>query len=124
MFAWFERRIDPYPTDTPDMPPQSLWRFLLHYSHGAMPWLVSLALLSSVIALIEVMLFNWLGELINRLSDTPREVFWQEQGTRLALMAVVLLVLMPVLNLLGSLILHQSLMGNFPQRIRLSLIHI
>ncbi|RMC37379.1 ABC transporter ATP-binding protein [Paracoccus alkanivorans] len=118
MFAWFERRIDPYPNDTPDMPPRSLWRFLLHYSHGALPWLVSLALLSSVIALIEVMLFNWLGELINRLSDTPREVFWQEQGSRLALMAVVLLVLMPVLNLLGSLILHQSLMGNFPQRIR------
>ncbi|RNF32836.1 ABC transporter ATP-binding protein [Paracoccus methylarcula] len=118
MFAWFERRIDPYPNDTPDMPPRSLWRFLLHYSHGALPWLVSLALLSSVIALIEVMLFNWLGELINRLSDTPREVFWQEQGSRLAVMAVVLLIMLPVLNLLGSLILHQSLMGNFPQRIR------
>ncbi|SIS93378.1 ABC transporter ATP-binding protein [Paracoccus saliphilus] len=118
MFAWFERRIDPYPTDTPDMPPRSLGKFLLHYSHGALPWLISLALLSSVIALIEVMLFSWLGEVVNRLSDTPRDVFWQQEGARLAMMAVVLLIMLPVLNLLGSLILHQSLMGNFPQRIR------
>lgn len=118
MFAWFERRIDPYPTDAPEMPPRSMWAFVLHYSRGALPWLISLALLSSAIALIEVMLFNWLGELVNRLSDTPREIFWQQEGARLTMMAVVLLILMPVLNLLGSLILHQSVMGNFPQRIR------
>ena len=118
MFAWFERRIDPYPTDAPEMPPRSMWPFVLHYSRGALPWLISLALLSSAIALIEVMLFNWLGELVNRLSDTPREIFWQQEGARLTMMAAVLLILMPILNLLGSLILHQSVMGNFPQRIR------
>ncbi|MDP0929940.1 ABC transporter ATP-binding protein [Paracoccus onubensis] len=118
MFAWFERRIDPYPTDTPEMPPRSLWRFVLHYSRGALPWMISLALISSAIAVIEVLLFNWLGELVNRLSDTPREMFWQQHGARLAMMAVVLLILMPAINLLGALILNQSVMGNFPQRIR------
>ncbi|RJE82429.1 ABC transporter ATP-binding protein [Paracoccus onubensis] len=118
MFAWFERRIDPYPIDTPEMPPRSLWRFVLHYSRGALPWMISLALISSAIAVIEVLLFNWLGELVNRLSDTPREIFWQQHGARLAMMAVVLLVLMPAINLLGALILNQSVMGNFPQRIR------
>ncbi|MGP9804674.1 ABC transporter ATP-binding protein [Paracoccus sp. NSM] len=118
MFAWFERRIDPYPADPPAMPPRSLWRFVLHYSRGALPWLVLLALGSAAIALIEVMLFAWLGELIDRLSDTPRELFWAQEGARVALMAVVLLLVMPALNLVSSLILHQSLMGNFPQRIR------
>ena len=118
MFAWFERRIDPYPADPPAMPPRSLWRFVLHYSRGALPWLVLLALGSAAIALIEVMLFAWLGELIDRLSDTPRDQFWAQEGARVALMAVVLLLVMPVLNLVSSLILHQSLMGNFPQRIR------
>ena len=118
MFAWFERRIDPYPADPPAMPPRSLWRFVLHYSRGALPWLVLLALGSAAIALIEVMLFAWLGELIDRLSDTPRDQFWAQEGARVALMAVVLLLVMPVLNLVNSLILHQSLMGNFPQRIR------
>ncbi len=33
-------------------------------------------------------------------------------------MATVLLVVMPLLNIVSSMILHQSLMGNFPQRIR------
>ncbi|MCT4334147.1 ABC transporter ATP-binding protein/permease [Paracoccus sp. YLB-12] len=118
MFAWFERRIDPYPSETPAMPPRGLWRFLLHYSHGAMPWLVALALFSGVIAVIEVMLFGWLGDLVDQLADTPREVFWQQEGARLTMMAVVLLIGLPALNLLASLVLHQSLMGNFPQRIR------
>ncbi|MFV0385568.1 ABC transporter ATP-binding protein [Paracoccus sp. (in: a-proteobacteria)] len=118
MLAWFERRIDPYPADAPGMPPRSLLRFVLHYSRGALPWLVLLALGSGGIALIEVMLFGWLGDVIDRLADTPRELFWQQQGGRLAMMAAVLLIVLPVLNLFASMILHQSLMGNFPQRIR------
>lgn len=118
MFAWFERRIEPYPSDPPQMPPQGFWRFLLHYSRGALPWLLALAVLSSVIALIEVMLFGWLGEVVEQLANTPRELFWQQNGARLAMMAVVLLVVLPILNLFGSLIMLQTLMGNFPQRIR------
>lgn len=118
MFAWFERRIDPYPSEMPAMPPRSLVRFVLHYSRGAIPWLVLLALGSGAIALIEVMLFGYLGELIDRLGDTPRDQFWAQEGSRIAFMAVVLLLVMPVLNLFSSMILHQTLMGNFPQRIR------
>lgn len=118
MFAWFEKRIEPYPLETPAMPPRSLWRFLLHFSRGALPWLIALGMISGAIALIEVMLFGWLGELVNRLADTPREVFWGQEGGRIAMMALALLIVMPVLNLLGSLIMFQSLMGNFPQRIR------
>ena len=118
MFAWFERRIAPYPDDAPAMPPRTLLRFVLHYSHGALPWLILLALGSGLIAVIEVMLFGWLGELVDRLSDTPRELFWSQEGGRLAMMAVLLLIGLPLLNLVSSLILHQSLMGNFPQRIR------
>ncbi|SNR23540.1 ABC transporter ATP-binding protein [Paracoccus sediminis] len=118
MFLWFERRIDPYPAETPDMPPRSLVRFVLYYSRGALPWLALLAVTSSLIAMVEVMLFGWLGELIDQLSQTPRDQFWASQGGRLALMAGVLLIVMPALNLLGSLVLYQGLMGNFPQRIR------
>ncbi|MBM3603753.1 MAG: ABC transporter ATP-binding protein [Alphaproteobacteria bacterium] len=118
MFSWFERRIDPYPDHAPAMPPRSLWRFVLHYSRGVVPWLVALAIGSGLIAVIEVMLFGWLGELIDRLADTPPDQFWAQEGRRIAFMAVVLLIVMPVLNLVSTLILHQGLMGNFPQRIR------
>ncbi len=118
MFAWFERRIDPYPDQTPTMPPSGLWHFVLHYSRGTLPWLVLLAVGSGLIALIEVALFGWLGQLVDQLADTPRDQFWDRHGTGIVLMAVVLLVVMPALNVVTSLVLHQSLMGNFPQRIR------
>ena len=118
MFSWFERRIDPYPTETPEMPPRSLVRFVLYYSQGAIPWLLLVAVTSSLIAIVEVVLFGWLGELIDQLSQTPRDQFWDLHGGRLAFMALVLLLVLPALNLLGSLVLYQGLMGNFPQRIR------
>lgn len=47
MFAWFERRIDPYPQERPAIPPKSLTGFMLHYSRGAIPWLILLSLLSA-----------------------------------------------------------------------------
>ena len=118
MFAWFERRIDPYPERLPGMPPATLWRFVLHFSRGALVWLGLLAVGSGLLALIEVLLFSWLGELIDRLADTPKEIFWQQEGPRIATMAAVLLVVAPLLNAAATLVLHQSLMGNFPQRIR------
>ncbi|MDB6183134.1 ABC transporter ATP-binding protein [Paracoccus fistulariae] len=118
MFSWFERRIDPYPSDAPGTPPRNLIGFLLHFSRGAMPWLLLMALGSGLIAVIEVALFGWLGELIDQLADTPRQSFWQMHGTRLTFMMLVLVVLLPLLNLLSSMVLHQSLMGNLPQRIR------
>ena len=105
MFSWFERRIDPYPTETPEMPPRSLVRFVLYYSQGAIPWLLLVAVTSSLIAIVEVVLFGWLGELIDQLSQTPRDQFWDLHGGRLAFMALVLLLVLPALNLLGSLIL-------------------
>ena len=118
MFGWFERRIDPYPMAEPTMPPATLFRFVLHYSRGAIPWLVLLAIGSAIIAVIELTLFGWLGTLIDRLADTPRDQFWSQQGGTLMMMAVVLLIVLPGLNLVTTMVLHQSLMGNFPQRIR------
>ncbi|MBC9248593.1 ABC transporter ATP-binding protein [Paracoccus sp. 11-3] len=118
MFSWFERRIDPYPSNAPGMPPRTLVGFLLHYSRGALPWLILLGLGSGLIALIEVALFGWLGELVDQLAETPREIFWQMHGARLTYMALVLVVVLPLLNMLSSMVLHQTLMGNFPQRIR------
>ncbi|MCQ0968827.1 ABC transporter ATP-binding protein/permease (plasmid) [Paracoccus sp. TK19116] len=118
MFRWFERRLDPYPMDVPGMPPRGFWAFLLHYSHGAVRWLILLAIGSSLIAVVEVALFGYLGDLVNRLSDTPRDQFWQEEGTRLIAMGALLLIVFPLLNALTSMVMHQTLLGNFPQRVR------
>ena len=118
MFAWFERQLDPYPHDPPQMPPRGLVAFVLHYSRGALPWLVLLAIGSGLIAAGEVVLFGYLGDLVNRLSETGRDAFWAAEGPRLMRMAVLLLVILPALNIFSALLMHQTLLGNFPQRIR------
>ncbi|MDO5606191.1 MAG: ABC transporter ATP-binding protein [Paracoccus sp. (in: a-proteobacteria)] len=115
---WFEARIEPYPALDPAMPPARFWAFLWHYARPAAPWLGALGVLVAAIAVIEVSLFGYLGDLVDRLATTPRDQFWTVEGGRLAVMAVLFLLVLPAINLAASLILHQVLMGNFPQRIR------
>ncbi|MEF9601734.1 ABC transporter ATP-binding protein, partial [Paracoccus sp. PXZ] len=118
MFSWFERRLDPYPADPPQMPPQGLWRFILHFSRGAEGYMLAMAACSAMIAVVEVVLFGYLGELVNRLAGADRENFWAIEGNRLILMGALLVIGLPLLQVLFSLLMHQTLMGNFPQRIR------
>ncbi|MGB3622816.1 MAG: ABC transporter ATP-binding protein, partial [Ketobacter sp.] len=52
------------------------------------------------------------------LSAHDRSTFLQQESGQLILMAVVLLVIMPLVTLLHSTIVHQTLLGNFPMKIR------
>lgn len=92
--------------------------FILHYSRGVLPWLVGLAVLSGLIATGEVVLFGYLGDLVNRLAESSPETFMQAEWSRMIWMALLLLVALPVLNVLAAVIMHQTLLGNFPQRVR------
>lgn len=118
MFSWFEKRVSAYPQDTPKMPPATFWGFMRHFSSGVLGWLFLVGVGAGSIAIIEVILFGWVGELVNLISETPREAFWSEHGSTITVMALVLLIGMPLLNAVTSLVLHQTLMGNFPQRVR------
>ena len=118
MFRWFERRLNPYPDHPARMAPRGMWSFILHYSRSAIPWMLVMAACSAAIAVAEVVLFGYLGDLVNRLASADRGSFWQVEGGRLILMGAILVVLLPVLQLLFSLVMHQTLMGNYPQSIR------
>ncbi|MFT4012389.1 MAG: ABC transporter ATP-binding protein [Paracoccus sp. (in: a-proteobacteria)] len=118
MFSWFERRLDPYPGEAPQMPPRGLWRFMLHFTRGAWGYMLAMAASSALIAICEVVLLGYLGDLVDRLAGASRAEFWAEEGGRLLLMAAVLVVALPLLQVAGSLLMHQTLMGNLPQRIR------
>ena len=117
---WFEHRLDPFPSTTPGQPPATLLAFCLHYTRGATPWLLLMGALSVGFAALEVTLYAWVGRLVDELTATAPEAFFREQASLLALMAVVVLVVMPGLSLLASLVTHQVLLGNFPMRIRWS----
>ena len=118
VFGWFERRLNPYPLGEPEEPPKGLLAFCLHYSEGAKKYLALMAFTSAAIAVGEVMLFSFIGDIVNWLSSADRTTFLQTDGWKLVGMGAVILLLLPGLSLLGGLTIHQTLLGNFPQRIR------
>ncbi|WP_290698475.1 ABC transporter ATP-binding protein [Amphritea sp.] len=118
MLQFFERLTNPYPEQEPDQPPSGIYAFCRYYMRG-MEWpLLFMALLSAVLAILEVSLFGFLGQLVDWLSTKQPETFWQEEGDTLTLVGIILLVGLPALVVLHSLIIHQVLLGNFPMSIR------
>ncbi|MEM7041425.1 MAG: ABC transporter ATP-binding protein [Pseudomonadota bacterium] len=118
LFRWFEARINPFPDEEPTKPPTGLVAFCLHYAWPVRKTLAFMSLTSVAISIMEVMLFGFMGQLVDWLSEADRATFLADEGSTLALMALFILLLMPVTILLGSLIIHQSLLGNFPMILR------
>ena len=118
MFTFFESLIKPFPPQDPQQPPKTLFAFCRHYTRGIEFHLVFMALLTGAIAIMEVSLFGFLGELVDKLNaHTPASLF-SESGDKLILMAVVIVLLLPCAVLLHSTVIHQTLLGNYPMRIR------
>ena len=114
MFSWFERRVDPYPQDPPGLPPKGLFAFCWYYTKPTAPWLLVLGICSMVIAIAEVFLYQFLGNIIDWLSDADRATFLEQEGGRLFWMGSVLLVVLPLAGALHTMTMHQVLAGNFP----------
>ncbi len=118
MFGYFERLIDPFPPAHPAQPPRSLLAFCRHYTRGMEPQLILMAVLSGAIALMEVTLFAYMGTLVDWLSTLTPETLWQEKGDTLLALGLMILLILPITVLLHSMVIHQSLLGNYPMRIR------
>ena len=113
MLSWFERRLDPFPAEAPTEPPTGLIAFCWHYSKAAAPWLAGLGVLTALIGIGEVLMFKFLGAIVDWLSTANRETFLADNRSYLLMMLAVL-VAMPVLGLIHSFIMHQVLLGNYP----------
>ena len=118
LFVWFERRLEPFPADEPAQPPTGLLAFCAHYTRGAWPWLLLISFTSFAIAVLEVMLFGFLGSVVDWLAEVPRGELFDTEGGRLMLYAGVALLVLPLLIALNAVIQHQVLLGNYPMRIR------
>ncbi len=118
MLRWFESRLDPYPKDDPVEPPKGLLAFCLHYSHGAKRWLALMAASAAAVAIGEIIIFGFIGDVVNWLAGANPETFLQTDGWKLALMGAMIVIFLPLVALLSTLVQHQTLLGNFPQRIR------
>ncbi len=118
MFAWFEKRLDPFPAEEPVEPPKTLIGFCLH-------------IYARVVALHRHRRDPDVGHCADGSVDVrlprqrrglavgaePRDLLANE-GLKLAGMAFIILVFLPIAVLIHSLLSQQTLMGNYPMRIR------
>ncbi|WP_264211813.1 ABC transporter ATP-binding protein [Leisingera thetidis] len=118
MFRFFENLIDPYcaypETNTP---PTRLWPFLRGYSKPFKTVFILTALMSVVVAGIEVGLIYYMGRIVDLMSDTPAEV-WKEHGTELILVALFILLLRPLIQFMDVVLLNNAILPNFGTLIR------
>ncbi|MGI1671272.1 MAG: ABC transporter ATP-binding protein/permease [Neptuniibacter sp.] len=118
MYSFFERLVAAFPPEEPAQPPRGLFAFCRHYTRGAEWPLVIMSILTATVAVLEVVLFGFMGQLVDWLSSKDRATFWEEESGTLMLMGLVPLVALPLAGVLHSLITHQALLGNYPMSIR------
>ena len=75
-------------------------------------------MLITVLAGLEVLLFSFLGNIIDWLSTTNKDQFLENEGFTLIVLGGLVLLAIPLLSCLLSLVRHQTAMGNYPMRIR------
>ncbi|HCA75591.1 multidrug ABC transporter ATP-binding protein [Alteromonas alba] len=118
MFSFFERLTNPFPAEPPTQPPTTMVAFCKHYTKGMWAVLLTVSLLSAIVAILEVTLFGFMGKLVDWFAERDRATFVEQESNTLILMGIVVVVLIPGFILLRSLFSRQSLLGNYPMRIR------
>lgn len=117
IFSWFENRLNPYPESNPTTPKKGLFRFIWSSIAGMKGWILLLAILTVGTGVIEAVLFQFMGTLVDWLGTFTPERLWQEKGHLLIGMAALLLISI-VWGFLASTVHLQTLQGVFPMRLR------
>ena len=117
IFSWFETRIDPYPDAPPHVPKKGVLPFIWSNLEGARGWLLTLVILTIGIGILEALLFQFMGKLVDWLSTYPPAQLWAEKGSLILGMASLLLLSI-VWSFIASNVRLQTLQGVFPMRLR------
>ena len=107
MFSWFEQRINPYPKNDAVLPPKGLFAFCWHYSRHASPWLLMGTLLVAGIAIGEVLLYSFMGDIVDYLTASNPDTFFEENASVLWMMGLVVLIGLPIISTLHALVTNK-----------------
>ncbi len=118
MLSYFERRLDPFPATRHGPPPEGLFAFIYYYLRDARGWLGAQVAVSAAFGLVEVMLFAFLGSLVDMLADAERASFLAENAVTLGWMGGVLVILWPAMTVTACMIQFQVLSANLPMSAR------
>lgn len=118
LFRLFERWTTALPESDASQPPSTLFAFCRHYTKGFEIPLICMSVLTAILAMLEVSLFGFMGQLVDWLANKDPGSLLQDEGAYLLGMTLLVLVAIPILVLLHALIAYQSLLGNYPMSIR------
>ncbi len=110
VFSFFERLSSPFtPAPAGRGLPSRMWPFYRHFI-GQFRWpLLALMVVGLFVALIEVAIYDYVGRLVDMLTDTTPARLFADHGPELVWMAVVVMVLRPIFSGLHSLIKFQTI---------------
>ncbi|WGE53109.1 ABC transporter ATP-binding protein [Actinobacillus equuli] len=117
IFSWFEARIETYPEEAPKTPKAGIIPFIFEATKGMRGYLVMLTVLVAAVGIIEAVLFQFMGELVDWVAQySPAQLWTEKSGSIIAMFCIALLGILFVF--LASSIRFQSLQGVFPMRLR------
>ena len=118
MYRFFEQLIQPYPPADKNPPPKGFLPFILYYAKHSKRFIFVMALSSGAIAALEVTLFGFLGQLVDQMNASTPQKFLEDKKGSLFVMGLILAFALPLCVAIHSLLLHQTILANFPMRIR------
>ncbi|MEI6096884.1 MAG: ABC transporter ATP-binding protein [Alphaproteobacteria bacterium] len=119
MFRFFENLVDPFAAYVPsDTPPRKLWTYLKDYVLLFKGVFTVTAIFSMLNAFSEVALLWYLGRMVDMLSQGAPQAVWAAHGVELALVAVAILVLRPLIGTVNVALLHNTILSNFAPTMR------
>jgi ATP-binding cassette, subfamily B, multidrug efflux pump len=120
MYTYFEKLVDPYP-NTPDEaikpPPNSFFQFIWQTTEGTRKYIFTLTLLTALVGCFEAALFGMMARVVDWLAEVPPAQWWEQRKSAVMVLAAIIAA-SPLLVALQATLKHQSIMGNFPMRLR------
>ncbi|MEQ1715607.1 MAG: ABC transporter ATP-binding protein [Hyphomicrobium sp.] len=116
---WFETRIDAFARPGIVRPPGELGAFYWHFVKPVWPIFVALLVMGFLGSAIEVMLFAFIGTLVDlmKASPNPKTFIADHQGV-LLWMAFIALIARPIVSTVHDLIKNQAVATTFTNRVR------
>ena len=118
MFKFFEKAVLPFPDEEIVRPPESLLKFIWHYTKPFRFLLFCLVITSALISGIEVYMYSVIGQMIDWMQSSNPDTFFSAHSSQLIFFAVLIFIAWPLLSFLDSCLEHQGLLGNFSMQIR------
>ena len=118
LLQWFEKLVDPYPTQGLNEPlPTKFFPFVWQAATGVKRYLLVLILLTAATASFEAIFFSQIGHLVDWLTQSKPENFLANHRENLIILTMILFANIFFASM-QSIVRHQILYSSFPMRLR------